>query len=371
MPEPRDSELPLPALIRSRVARAFLIPGRAARVEPLGEGLIHRTFRLTTCGGPRERRRYVVQLLNTQVFPEPAQLTENLRRVCAHLEKQIRSEHGDPQRRALSPVATRDGQLVWRDDSGRWWRIFRYIEDSLTLQRTDRPTTAYRAAEAFGAFVRRLADLAPPPLHAVLPGFHDTPARLQRLRQAFEADPCGRAAESAPDIERILSRQETARALAIPGLPERVVHNDTKLNNLLFDRFSGEALCVLDLDTVMPGLALHDFGDLVRSAAASAAEAEAPSLSLPLYEALVGGWVRGMGPLLTKAERALLATAPRVITLELAARFLTDHLEGDRYFRTSRPGQNLQRCRSQLHLLQSMESQGAAMEDLARRAVAS
>ncbi len=374
MSDLNDTRLTLPALIRSRVAAAFRLGGRAVRVEPLAAGLINRTFRLTTCGGSGQGGRYLVQIINAQVFPDPGRLMSNLQRVCDHLEQRVRAEHRDWERRVLSPVRTLDGGLAWIDDQGRWWRAFRYVKRSLTRAWAADAGTAYRAAEAFGSFVRQLSDLPPPPLHTVLPGFHDTPARLGRLLQAIEADPRARAADSAPEVERILARQTTARALADAGLPERVVHNDTKISNVLFDRDTREALCVVDLDTVMPGLALHDFGDLVRSAAASAPEdspaALAPSMRMSLYEALLKGWVHGLGPSLTRPECGLLATAPRVIALELAARFLTDHLEGDRYFAITRPGQNLARCRSQLHLLQSMETQGGEMERLAREATA-
>jgi len=370
MSEPQDSAPSLPALIRRRVAPAFRLSGRAVRVESLGTGLINRTFRLTTCGSASRSRRYLVQIINTLVFAEPEQLQANLGRVCAHLQRRLRAEHSDWQRRVLVPVPSRDGGLAWTDDQGRWWRVFNYVEGTLSHEQAPDAGTAYRAAEAFGAFVRSLCDLPGPPLHAVLPGLHDTPAHLRRLVQAFEADPCARARESALELEGILARETSARALDDAGLPQRVVHNDTKISNLLFDRHGGEALCVVDLDTVMQGLALHDFGDLVRSAAASACEdsgeAVTLAMSLPLYQALLAGWARGLGASLTRNERALLAVAPRVITLELAARFLTDHLEGDRYFRVTRRAQNLARCRSQLALLHSMESQSGEMERMAR-----
>jgi hypothetical protein len=351
------------------VAPAFRLAGRAVRAEPLGEGLINRTFRVTVCGGGQVRR-YVLQAINRSVFPRPELLMANLRRITAHLAR-IAAERGESHRRSLRLVPTVGGADFWVDPDGRWWRAFHHIERALTVQEIASPARARRAAAAFGRFVRDLHTLPGPALHTPIPGFHDTRGRLDALLAAAQADPCGRAAGARPLIERILARKALAGVLEeareAVGTALTPVHNDTKINNLLFDRRSGEALCVIDLDTVMPGLLLHDFGDMVRSGASSAGGgAQAPYLRMELYAAMLRGWLGEVGPLLGAAERELLATAPRVITLELAARFLTDHLQGDAYFRTRRPGENLSRCRSQLDLLESMEARAGEMERLAR-----
>jgi len=359
--------------IRTLVAPAFRLAGPVIAIAPLGEGLINPTFRVRTRGTNGRVGRYVIQAINHQVFPRPDSLMANLTRVLTHLARKMGPEGADP-RRVLSLIPTRDGDTTWTDSEGRSWRGFLFIEDSLTLQSVTDPKLAYEAGRAFGHFVHQLADLPPPRLHEHLPGFHDTPARLRALRECAEANPMGRAGKAAPELDRIFAREDTvtllARAQAEGTLPERPVHNDTKINNLLFDHRADQALCVIDLDTVMPGLALHDFGDLVRSAAASRPEGSGSGrLRLSLFEGLLRGWVTGMGPLLTQGEAELLAAAPRVITLELTMRFLTDHLAGDHYFKTDRPGQNLDRCRTQLGLLDSMEEQADAMERLVRETV--
>jgi Ser/Thr protein kinase RdoA (MazF antagonist) len=229
-------------------------------------------------------------------------------------------------------------------------------------RRADRIDHARAAAQAFGAFITDLQDLPIEAIRPSIPGLHDTPARLAALQAAAERDALGRAAEAGPELAALLDRKATAAQLADAQLPLRVVHNDTKLNNVLFDQTTDRPLCVVDLDTVMPGLALHDFGDLVRSAAASGLEDAAHvQFRLELFDALVTGYLDGAGAILSDIERVLLAVAPSVITLELAARFLTDYLQGDRYFKTDRAGQNLDRCRAQLALLEDMERHESQM----------
>lgn len=359
------------AVLPPGLADAFHGTARLLHSRPLGSGLIHTTYLCTYQDGGR-RWCYVHQRINPRVFPEPQLLMENVRRVTEHLHRRLRDQGvSDAHRRALSLIPTVQGALLWADGQGGWWRTYRYIGRSRTYDVAPAADVTRRAAAAYGDFVRRLADLPGPPLHETLPGFHDTPARRRALLRALEADACNRAGEASDAIEAVLARGVTAAALVHPELPMRVVHNDTKINNVLFDVRSGEALCVLDLDTVMPGLILHDFGDLARSAAAGpedAAGGGAGGLSLGRFEALVQGYLEGTGDLLTPGELEHLALAPRVITLELAMRFLTDHLEGDRYFKMAHPGHNLERCRAQLRLLAEMEAAEAAMHDIVERA---
>jgi hypothetical protein len=357
--------------VRTRVSPAFRLAGQVTAVGPLGAGLINPTFRVTTRGQDGRTRAYVIQAINGRVFPRPDLLMDNLARVTAHLRQRLDPAQRDAARRVLTLVPADAGGLSWRDPQGQVWRAFHYIAHSRTLQRISDPVLAYRAGRAFGDFMRQLADLPPPRLHEHLPGFHHTPTRLRALRRAVEEDPLAGAAQTGPELDRISRREATATLLGdlqtSSALPERIVHNDTKINNLLLDRQSGKALCVIDLDTVMPGLSLNDFGDLVRSAATSEPEGSKPlSLQLPLFEGLLRGWVGAMAPVLTPTEAELLAAAPRVITLELAMRFLTDHLRGNRYFAITYPGQNLDRCRAQLDLLESMEAQADSMERLVR-----
>jgi aminoglycoside phosphotransferase (APT) family kinase protein len=337
------------------LATAFDLDGPVLQVAPLGAGLINTTLSVRTAAGGR----YVLQRLNRQVFPDPAAVMQNLRRVTSHL-----AGVGVP---TLELIRTRGGADWLQADPGETWRCTRYLAHSRVWQDAPDPGVAYRAACAFGRFAAALADLPAPRLHETIPGFHDTPARLQALREAIAADRCGRVREAARESDAVLQRAAAAEVLQAAArageLRERVVHNDTKLNNVLFDRDSGEVLSVIDLDTVMPGLLPHDFGDLVRSAAAVAGPDSLPVLDPARFAALAEGYVVGAGRLLTPAERHYLAVAPAVITLELAARFLTDYLQGDRYFQIRHPQDNLQRCRTQLALLGSLERQA---DDLRR-----
>jgi len=344
-------------------AAAFRLEGRPASAHPLIVGRIHDSL-ILTCEGARHSRRYLLQRVNDRVIPDPSAVAENVGRVTGHLRAALAWEGvRDLDRRVLTPVPARDGTLAWRGEDGAWWRAYLFIERAGSADRVGSPREAFGVARAYADFARRLADLPPPPLHTTIAGFHDTPARLAALGRAGEADPSNRARDAAATLEGILMRGPDARRLAEMQtrglLPERVVHNDTKVNNVLLDRASGEPLCVVDLDTVMPGLVAHDFGDLVRSAAATAAEDErdlsAAGVDVGLLEALAGGYVGGWEGELTPAEVHSLALGPSTIALELAARFLTDHLEGDRYFRVSRPAENLDRARVQLGLARALE----------------
>ncbi len=352
------------------LAAAFAGGAPRTDARPLGSGLIHRTW-LCTYASEGGTVSYVHQRINTHVFRDPRPLMDNVCRVTAHLRERLGAEGvRDPERRVLTPVPAAGGAALWHDPQGGCWRTYRYIPGACTHDVAPEPALAGAAARAYGAFVRRLADLPPPPLHETIPGFHDTAARRQVLLRVLESDPVNRARDARAEIDFILARDATATALANPRLPARVVHNDTKINNVLFDATSGEPLCVVDLDTVMPGLVLHDFGDLVRSAAAGPEDAAAGSaggLRLAYFETLVRGYLEGAGDLLTADELDALALAPQVITLELAMRFLTDDLAGDVYFKVARERHNLARCRAQLRLLADMEAAEPVMRDIVER----
>jgi aminoglycoside phosphotransferase (APT) family kinase protein len=259
----------------------------------------------------------------------------------------------------------------WLRQPGGGWRAYEYVEGTVTLERAETPEQAYQAALAFGAFSALLCDLPDPPLHETIPGFHDTLGRVHALADAIRRDPQGRVAGAEAEIGALAGHWELARrmpALARSGgLRLRVVHNDTKLNNVLFDAASGRAACVIDLDTVMPGYLAYDFGDLVRSAANAAPEEGADparaELRMPIFEALANGYLEGTRGMLDAADRESLAFAGPLLAFEVAVRFLTDHLCGDAYFRVAHPGQNLERCRVQLALLASMR---ARERDMAR-----
>ncbi len=362
---------PPPVLYAYDAARALGLP--QAELVALARGRIHDTY-ITHPLLPR----YILQRLNTHVFRDPQGLMHNIERVTSHLARAIAAEGAtDRERRCLALMGSHAGLPYWIDPRGRWWRAYRYVANSRSRDSLESTAQAHRVAAAYGAFVRQLQDL-PGRLHEILPCFHNTQAHLGVLRAAVRDDAHGRAAGARAEIDSIFEREATAYRLtpldATSELPERVVHNDTKVGNVLFDRDTDEVLCVVDLDTVMPGCLLHDFGDLVRSAAArgdgeEASNPEEVEIDLGLYEALVHGYLVGLRGLLKAAERELLAFAPQLITLELAARFLSDHLMGDRYFKTQFAGQNLGRCRAQLQLLRSMERNASDMRAITEQTV--
>jgi hypothetical protein len=337
----------------------FDLPGECTAVAALKRGHIHDTLVGTWSGG----RRVVLQRVNTHVFRAPDVLMETWLRVTEHVRAALaREEKPDVERRCLRAVRTRAGGLLHRDAHGALWRAFPFIEGARSFDTPDGPPRAAEAARAFGAFAAQLADLDPASVPESIPHFHDFPHRLAALEAAAKSDPHARASQAARDLDAARGLAAAVqRALAQEGaaqLPRRVVHNDCKLNNVLFDDRSAEGLCVIDLDTVMPGSVLADFGDLARTAACPAPEDE-PDLSrvhvdARLYEAIARGYLAGAGALLEPVERALLPLAGPLIALETGIRFLTDHLSGDLYFRIHRPGHNLDRARVQIRLTEQL-----------------
>jgi Ser/Thr protein kinase RdoA (MazF antagonist) len=341
------------------LCRAFDLPGELVAARPWGSGHINDTYVVET-GTSEASTRTILQRINTRVFQRPQELMENVRRVTEHLQS-ARDRRAGAE--VLRLIPTEEGQLFWLDEEAYAWRAIHFIDGAVTLQGSPTVAQAREGARAFGEFQRLLADLPPPRLAETIPGFHDTPARFAALQSAAERDRAGRAARVGAELEAAREREELC-PLLIEGLrsgrlPERVVHNDTKLDNVLFDAQTGRALCVIDLDTVMPGAIAWDFGDLVRSASSRAAEDEADpnrvGVDLELFAALVEGYLEEARAFLTPAERESLVVAGKLVTFELAVRFLTDYLEGDRYFKTDHPDHNLVRARAQLALVASLE----------------
>jgi len=353
-----------------QVAAAFAIPGRYAGAVPYGTGHINDTFAATFERAP-SHARYILQRINDTVFPAPVALMGNVERVVAHLRRGSQQLGiADLERRVLTLIAARDGRCYHADDDGHIWRCYVFIEGAHTHDVIAGPEQAYQGALAFGRFQRALADYDGPRLSETIPGFHHTTARLQALAAAVDRDPCNRAAACRAEIELALAQAPLAGVLldlqARGVLPERITHNDTKLNNVLFDDATGEGICVLDLDTVMPGLSLYDFGDMVRSATSLLAEdhpdATAVRVQVPIFAALVRGYLAGAADTVLPVEREHLVTAGRLLTYECGIRFLTDHLHGDRYFKVHRPGHNLDRARAQLALLRSLAERADELE---------
>jgi aminoglycoside phosphotransferase (APT) family kinase protein len=341
------------------VARLFALPGEIGDVTSHGSGHINRTFlgATATASKPGRAERFVFQQINEKIFRDVPGLMENIRRITAHAP-------------TFTPalVLARDGRPFVRDAAGAAWRVYRFVEGAQSCQTIESPTQAREVARAFGAFQQTLATLPEPRLAEVLPGFHDTRMRYA-FHEAIAADSVNRAAEARDDIAFALAREKEAGVLldlhAAGALPERVVHNDCKLNNLLLDA-AGRAVCVLDLETTMPGFAPCDFGDMVRTASCAAAEDERDLARVAadpaMLRALAEGYLYGAGELLNDAEIAHLAFAGRLLALEQGVRFLADHLRGDTYYRIHRPGHNLDRTRAQFALVRSLEARHAEFE---------
>jgi hypothetical protein len=348
------------------VVARFAVEGRLLALESHTSGLINHSWvaAFETATG---RRRYLLQQINRHVFHHPDDVMENMDRVTRQVAASLAREGvPDAGRRVLSLVATREGASHHVDAHGETWRLVPWIEGTRSTEHASSEAEAGETARAFGRFLAQLRDLPGPPLHETIPGFHDTPARLAAFEQRVAADRVSRRAGCRAEVEALLDRRPLAAALAGPAargeIPVRPAHNDAKIANVLFDLRTGEGLCVVDLDTVMPGLSLHDFGDLARSTVSDSAEDE-PDLSrvlvrVPVFAALARGFVDGAGDALSPAERALLVTGAEVIVYEQALRFLGDHLDGDRYYRTTRPGHNLDRTRTQIRLLEGLEARG-------------
>lgn len=358
-----------------RVAGCFRIPGDFVSAAPYGHGHINDTYAVVfdQAGQPV---RYLFQRINHRVFHNPSAVMENISRVTAHLREKLEAEGAaQASRRVLTLVPTVDGRMWEMDESGHHWRCYLFIEKARTYDQPATPAQAHQAARAYGRFQHLLADLPAPRLRDTVPLFHHTRARFEALRQAARDNPLGRAAGLGPELDFCLAREpmvDTLLALQAQGvLPERVIHNDTKLDNVMLDDATGEGICVVDLDTVMPGLVLYDFGDLCRTAACARPEDERDlgqvAMRLDMFEAIARGYHATAGDFLIPPEREHLAFAPALITFEVGMRFLTDHLLGDQYFKIHRPGQNLDRARAQFKLVESFERNRAAMDAVVRR----
>ena len=349
------------------VTRAFDVDGEFKSAVRYGSGHIHDTYSVVFEDGGRSGAHIILQRINTKVFKNPVAMMENIRRVTMHVRSRLEGVT-DADRRVLRLVLTREGPTWHVDEQERYWRAYQFIEGAQTFDEVTSERQAFEAANAFGGFQRMLADLPGERLAESIPHFHDTPKRFADFELAVVADAAGRAKDVRNEITFAMERRRMAGALVEAGLPERVTHNDTKLNNVLLDERTGEGICVIDLDTVMPGLAAYDFGDMVRTMTCPAAEDE-PDLAqvemrFALFEAVLRGYLAGAGDFLTREERESLITGAKVIVFEQGIRFLADYLAGDTYYKVSRAGQNLDRCRTQFKLLESIEGQEAKMDGL-------
>lgn len=358
----------------------FELAGDVVDIIPCKAGHINDTFIAAVQAG-KEVERYTLQRINSVVFPRPDLIMHNIRIVTEAIEKKAGGERGDCDLRPLALVQTRAGESYYKDDDGAYWRCYHYVE-GITYNQVppdkEGLLIAREAAAAFRRFGDHLGKLNVRNLHVTIEDFHNTPVRFARLREAIAGDSHKRTHDASREIESALAWEDLCGAITEPlqrgHIPLRVTHNDTKINNVVFDddcKQGPKALCVIDLDTVMPGSLLFDFGDLVRSSVCERSEDETDldtiQINLKIFEALVGGFCTNPGggpPSLTQSERELLVTACLVITFETAVRFLTDYLMGDVYFRTERPRHNLDRARTQFRLLADMERKRGALEQI-------
>jgi aminoglycoside phosphotransferase (APT) family kinase protein len=350
----------------SAIACQFQIDGEFAGATNHGSGHINDSYCVTfhQAGGPV---RYILQRINHDVFKNPTALMENIQRVTSHLAAKVSGEP-DCSRLVLTLIPARDERAWHVDTDGSYWRTYRFVENAHTYDAVESTGQAFQAAKAFGRFQKLLVDLPAPRLHDTIKDFHHTPKRFMALEQALASDVAGRAILAKPEIEFAFAHRPITSVLLDASLPERITHNDTKFNNVMLDDVTGEGICVIDLDTVMPGLALHDFGDMVRTATSPAKEDEQDlskvTMQFSMFEALVCGYLASAGNFLTKAEKQHLVFSGKLMTFEQGVRFLTDYLQGDAYYKVSRDEHNLDRCRTQFKLFESIEQQEERMDRL-------
>lgn len=354
---------PLTRNALERAGAAFAFEGTIQDTKSNESGHINDTVEVKTVDAAGSAHHYILQRINTDVFVNPKELMENICRVTSFMKEKIEAEGGDPLRETLTVVPTKDGASCYLDEDGNAFRAYLFIENAVCYD-TPTHTALFRASGlAFGHFLDLLSDYPAKELHETIPNFHNTAKRYADFLEAQERDAAGRKKEVEEEIAFLKRRAFYAHAfdeaLTEGNLPLRVTHNDAKLSNVMFDKTTGKALCVIDLDTIMPGLSVLDFGDAIRFGASTAAEDEPDltkvRLDLDRYHAFLEGYLAGCAGKLTKPEEDFLPLGAKVITFEQALRFLGDYLNGDVYYHTERPGQNLDRTRTQIRLLEQME----------------
>ena len=346
----------------ANIVSNFAVEGKLISAEKYGSGHINET-QLITMNDNGTETPYILQKINKNVFKNPPQLMENYVGVTSFLRERIIEAGGDPDRETLNAIKTRDGKNYFCDAEGEYWRLLVFVTDSISYDKVERPEQFYESAVAFGNFQSQLRAYPAETLHETIVNFHNTPDRFRQLMDAVREDKCGRLAEVEAEVTFAKEREEFAKTLelahAAGKLPLKVTHNDTKLNNILFDKNTGKPLCVVDLDTIMPGYAVNDFGDSIRFGATTALEDEADlskvNFDIELYELYVKGFIEGAAGGLSEGELEMMPIGAIMMTFECGMRFLADYLNGDTYFRISRERHNLDRARNQFKLVSDME----------------
>ncbi len=357
-----------------KVVSNFAVSGECISAESYGSGHINDTRLAIVKDGDKETK-YILQRINNNVFKDPAVLMGNYVAVTKYLRDIIIKNGGDPMRETINVIPTKSGDSFYLTPDGEYWRMIVFVDESLSYDKVERPEQFYQSAVAFGNFQYLLRDYPAETLKETIVNFHNTPDRVRQFEEALKKDVCNRAAGVKAEIDFVLSRREFAATLenarAEGRLPLRVTHNDTKLNNILFDKDSGDALCIIDLDTIMPGYSVNDFGDSIRFGATTALEDERDltkvNFDIDLYELYVKGFIEGTKGGLTECELEFLPIGAIMMTYECGTRFLADYLSGDTYFRTSREGHNLDRARNQFKLVSDMESRLDEMRAIVKK----
>ena len=360
---------------RSEALIGFQLDGMVMKAVRYGSGHINDTFLMTLREDDETEGRVILQRMNKSIFTKPVELMENIMGVTSFLRERIIENGGDPDRETLNVIPTKDGKPYFIDSEGEYWRCYKFIEDATSYDQVENPEDFYESAVAFGNFQRLLADYPAATLHETIKGFHDTKARFEVFKKAVADDVCGRAASVKDEIDFYLSHADVANVfgdlLEKGELPLRVTHNDTKLNNIMIDNETHKGICVIDLDTVMPGLAMNDFGDSIRFGASTAAEDEKDLnkvwCDMDLFDVYTKGFIEGCAGRLTEKEIELLPMGAKVMTFECGMRFLTDHLQGDTYFKIHRENHNLDRARTHMKLVQDMEAKWDIMNEIVKK----
>lgn len=361
--------------VRDKVAMQFALEGELKELSVFGNGHINDTLRATCELADGRTKRYIVQRMNDGIFKNPDELMENVMNVTSFLRKKIIAAGGDPDRETLNVIPTKDGKNYLTDENGDFWRCYIFIEDATSFDQVEKPEDFYNSAVAFGNFQRLLADYPAATLHETIKNFHNTVSRFADFKKAVEEDVAGRARDVQKEIQFVLDREADCHvicdALAKGELPLRVTHNDTKLNNIMIDNRTGKGLCVIDLDTVMPGSSLYDYGDSIRFGASTGAEDEQNLdliwCDLELFEIYTKGYVEGCGGSLTETEIRMMPMGAKLMTLECGMRFLADHLQNDIYYKIHRENHNLDRARTQFKLVADMEAKWDEMNAIVEK----
>jgi thiamine kinase-like enzyme len=360
-------------LLLKEVYDQFDTTGTFLRGTPYGSGHIHDTYLIET--SETDQDNYILQRLNNRIFKNIPGLQHNIERVTVHLRNKISQRQGsDVKRECLTLIRSKEGKTWITDSSGGYWRMYIFIRDHRSYDLVDSPDKAFEGGKAIGRFQAMLADLGGEPLFETIPYFHDIGRRLETFENKVALDPAGRVTSVRADMEDVNSRAEKMKVILRLGnegkIPLRITHNDTKFNNILLDE-NDRALCVIDLDTVMPGYIHYDFGDAIRTGANRAAEDEQDltkvKMDISLFEAYARGYLEETRNTINSVEKEWLAFAPQLITYTIAVRFLTDYLDGDNYFKIHYPDQNIVRARAQLQLVKSMEEQYEDMQRIIER----